>query len=104
MCEACDTAKVSNEVLAERLRQNEKWGEQNHPNGTAGRYATLANFYREATDLAASDGSLTYRHILLEEVFEAMAEDDPAKLRIELIQVAAVAVQWVEAIDRGKQS
>lgn len=29
-----------------------------------------------------------------------MAEKDPVNLRAELIQVAAVAVAWVEAIDR----
>jgi hypothetical protein len=33
-------------------------------------------------------------------VAEALAEDDPTLLRAELIQVAAVAVAWVEAIDR----
>jgi hypothetical protein len=37
---------------------------------------------------------------LLEEVFEAMAEDSPVKLAHELTQVAAVAVAWVEAIER----
>lgn len=31
---------------------------------------------------------------------EALAESDPARLRAELVQVAAVAVCWIEAIDR----
>jgi len=53
-----------------------------------------------ATDVAAAFGRVSWADILLEEVFEALAEDDPAALRVELIQVAAVAVQWVEAIDR----
>ncbi|MFI1165600.1 hypothetical protein ACH4UM_18790 [Streptomyces sp. NPDC020801] len=35
-----------------------------------------------------------------EEALEALAEDDPGKLRAELVQVAAVAVAWIEAIDR----
>jgi len=34
----------------------------------------------------------------------AIAERDPAKLRAELIQVAAVAVQWIQAIDRRMTS
>lgn len=55
---------------------------------------------REIAALAAEHGGLTWRHILAEEMFEALAESDPAKLRAELVQVAAVAVQWVEAIDR----
>ena len=105
------------EVLAairdERARQDAKWGEQNHPDGTgpdtkplrticsdntgAAALADLATF---ATDTAAELSLVTWRDILLEEVFEALAESDPAKLRTELIQTAAVATQWVEAIDR----
>lgn len=41
-----------------------------------------------------------WRHILDEEVAEALAETDPERLRAELVQVAAVAVQWIEALDR----
>lgn len=108
------------EVAAERERQDAKWGEQNHPNGTgdnqefirpaeyvhpAGEHilATMGTFaYRmkHRTDERAQRGTVTFADILLEEVFEALAEEDPAKLRTELIQVAAVAAQWVEAIDR----
>lgn len=44
--------------------------------------------------------------MLLEEVFEAMAEDGPSALRTELVQVAvvaAVAAAWIEDIDsRGR--
>lgn len=113
------------EVAAERARQDAKWGEQNHPDGSgptvslaspifgapSDRWGTPAGVHlagmRElrdnavvTTDERAATGNLTWRDILLEEVFEAFAEDDPGKLRVELIQVAAVATQWVEAIDR----
>ena len=109
------TASVVVEVLEERERQNAKWGVQDHPNGTGPNKLPMpyssgqwcASFAAQQlgfiTDHAAEQGTVTYLHILREEVFEAFAEDDPAKLRAELIQVAAVAVQWVEAIDRGKQ-
>ena len=43
---------------------------------------------------------MTFRPVLLEEVSEALAEDDPARLREELLQVAGVAVLWIEALDR----
>lgn len=33
--------------------------------------------------------------VLVEEVAEALAEGDPARLRRELVQVAAVTVQWI---------
>ena len=115
-----DTTAVLNEVSAERRRQNVKWGEQNHPNGTGPETYALGEMdcmtYMElgeagsvelaavatlATDKNARRGTVTWKDILLEEIFEALAEDDPAKLRTELIQCAAVATQWVEAIDRA---
>ena len=55
---------------------------------------------QKRVDTLASRGELTYGAVLLEEVCEAYAEDDPAKVRAELIQVAAVAVAMVEKIDR----
>lgn len=122
MSENTTTASVIEEVAAERERQKAKWGEQNHPNGTGPETFALAEMdcmtFTElgeaesvelravatlATDKNARRGTVTWKDILLEEVFEALAEEDPAKLRAELIQVAAVAAQWVEAIDRGKQ-
>lgn len=100
------------EIRAERRKQDAKWGEQNHPDGTgphvvmaygdayAGDHAHRA---RAVCQSAAVAGRLTWRHILTEEVFEAFAEDDPTVLRAELIQIAAVAVAWIEAIDRRGQ-
>ena len=98
------------EVAKERHAQDEKWGEQNHPNGTGPEEywglddpdtaAANAARFRNITNQQAAAGRLTWRDILLEEVAEAFAEADPAQLRAELIQVAAVATAWVEAIDR----
>ena len=95
-------ADVLSEVLDERIRQNAKWGEQNHPDGTRrnGDEDHWAAYFKNQTDQAATDGAVTWRDILNEECAEAYAETDPAKLRAELIQVAAVCVQWVQAIDR----
>jgi hypothetical protein len=98
-------------VLTERARQDAKWGQQNHPDGTgehwealtgrhAGAAAEMAEDAQRRTDEAAERGECTWSLILAEEFAEAVAEQDPAKLRTELVQVAAVALQWVEAIDR----
>ncbi|AMM44258.1 hydrolase domain protein [Arthrobacter phage KellEzio] len=102
---------VLDEIHAERLNQHVKWGEQHHPNGTGAvepflggeQFYYLASQTRYQTNNHAEQGKVTYADILLEEVFEAMAEADPAKLRAELIQVAAVAVQWVQIIDKRKR-
>ncbi len=95
------------EVAEERLAQNAKWGEQNHPDGT-GYKLDLPGFaadvqrdrFRDVIDEDAREGRLTWMGILTEEVLEVNAETNPAAIRRELIQVAAVAVAHIEAIDR----
>lgn len=104
---------LTGEAKAELRRQHAKWGEQNHADGTgyhsqplldftadASSAGVLADLVRESVDRAADEERSTWSGILLEEVFQALAEDDPAVLRAELIQVAAVALQWAGAIDR----
>jgi hypothetical protein len=93
-------ALVLDEVLDERLRQHLKWGEQNHPDGTSGVRRPSAEIARRTCEREHRAGRGTWLHILDEEVCEAYAEEGPLSLRKELIQVAAVAVAWVEAIDR----
>lgn len=112
------TEKVLHEVLAERMRQETKWGEQNHPDFdtvllgreggcSAERMSAEYEVPSEARGKflcqdAFQKGRGTYAHILIEEVAEAVgACNQPrAKLREELIQVAAVAVAWVEKLGR----
>lgn len=109
-----DDHAIFREIAAERLRQDGKWGQQNHPDGTGGlplytfsdvnldmRSAEqLARIFRNRCEYFFEHREGTWRDILLEEVFETIAESGPVKLRAELLQVAAVAVAWVEAIDR----
>lgn len=91
-------------VRHERIRQDAKWGEQNHPDGTGGYIRRVeADEARKACSEAADDRAVTWRHILAEEVAEAFAEEDPGCLVEELVQVAAVAVAWIEAFGRRLQ-
>lgn len=117
MCSNCGRFATENpdqteytleDIGTEREAQFKKWGPQHHPDGTGPDgldlvshhdFPTLRDIYREMCDVAAEHGAVTWRHILLEEVFEGLAEEDPAALRKELIQVAAVAAAWVEDID-----
>jgi len=81
-----DTDLVLDEIREERWSQDAKWGEQNHD-------------------------PFKWLSILMEEVGEAaqaavQAEMEPGKLtwvdyRMEMIQVAAVAVSMVECFDRN---
>lgn len=98
------TRKVLREVGKERRRQDERWGEQNHPDGT-GRSPFVADFrdrLRKACDAAAARGEVTWGDVAAEEFLEALSESDPRLLRAELLQLGAVCVAWIEAIDRRK--
>jgi hypothetical protein len=105
------TARTALEVVDERTRQDAKWGVQNHPDlppfeearATPNAWFGLptADDARDACEAAFRNKRGSYAHIFVEDVCEAIeAAPDPAKLREELIQCAAVAVAWVEAIDR----
>ncbi|MCT9935107.1 hypothetical protein N5079_33390 [Planotetraspora sp. A-T 1434] len=96
--------RVLADVAAERAAQDARWGLQEHPDGTGPEYAPDADLAKRAVADALAEGRLTWRHILHEEVLEAFAEDDASRLREELIQVAAVAVTWVQDMDRRAQS
>ena len=78
------------EVTRERLAQEEKWGQQNHDDFKW--MAILGEEYGEACEAALKSSphmgeyNATYR----------------LQLRTELIQIAAVAIAHVEAIDRKK--
>lgn len=95
-------APILAEVQNERLQQDAKWGEQNHVDGTGvtDEQKLLADNAKAMCQQAFAEGRGDWAHILFEEVREVLAESDLASLRAELIQVAAVAVAWVGAIDR----
>lgn len=102
---------IASEIVEERQRQVDKFGEQRHPDGLGHAPISAANFLAEArarcdkaTSRGSSDtyGTLTWEEILTEEYAEALCETDPDKLRVELLQVAAVCAAWIEDIDSRK--
>lgn len=101
------TDAVLDEVYAERERQWLLWGDQTHLPNVALRNQEAQDTaneiladVRKEFEWAVKYGALTWQHILQEEFFEVTAETDPIRRRAELIQLAAVAVAEVEAIDR----
>jgi len=104
---------IFEEIRAERKRRNEKWGEQNHP--MLGKYLTAGKGRSEIkfpsktlikNQLENCCHRLMYDKnwfdILLEEVCGAFLETEPERQREEMIQVAAVAVNIIECLDRRK--
>jgi len=72
--------KVFDEIQAERDRQDEKWGEQNHAPAT---WMLIAG---EEFGEAA----------------KALLQDEGLKYRWELVQLAAVCVAMIESFDRNE--
>lgn len=114
---------IASEVVSEIDRSIAKHGDQRHvPLGmgpdtfpldfglpvyrqtSADGIADLARRATDARSFSQGDGSVTWRDILTEEVFEAYAEADPAAVRAEMIQVAAVAMKIVDKIDADARS
>lgn len=93
---------VIEKVLAEVDRQVDMWGEQNHPDGTSEGARQAADVARLATQRAADDGTLTWSHIAIEELYEALAEEDVERLEGELVQTTAVLVSWLRHIARRR--
>jgi hypothetical protein len=92
--------RVVTDLVEQRVDQHAIHGFQHHlPDGTGEQWTWLAEQARNDYERARAAGELTWRHVLFEEIAEAFAESDPATLRHELIQSAAVAVQWVQTID-----
>lgn len=76
-------ARILGDIVDERKHQNALWG------GVPG---------------VDRRDDATYPAVLTEEVgeaCEAWLEREPQELRQELVQVAAVAVAWIEELDRG---
>jgi NTP pyrophosphatase (non-canonical NTP hydrolase) len=77
------TLSVSDEIMAQRVRNHARWGDrsiENRPPDYPGWLSTLGEEFGE--------------------VCRAIQEDQ-GRLRAELIDVAAVALMWIDSIDRN---
>jgi len=106
----CDNAisgkrfRIFAEIEQERKRQEEKWGEQNHPMLNEKLYSpndcleSLSHF-RSYNDYGEHKNWFA---ILMEEIYEAFSETNTERQRKELVQTAAVLVQMIECLDRKR--
>lgn len=107
---AIKSNKVLEEVFKEMEAQVNKWGEQNHFSYTYPDVTQLEEVTADSAKMFCDSkmdiGSGSWTDIFLEEALEAVEEakkGDLENLRMELIQVAAVATSWVMSIDRNKK-
>lgn len=90
------------EVVAEADRGRRLFPKAvDYPDGTrnGGMNLVQREQAKNACDRAAREDRCTFAHVLAEEFWEAMCEEDRDALRTELVQVAAVALQWIENLD-----
>ncbi len=116
------------DVVAERLRQEAKWGEQNHPmvppdiESEARAHGAEPEFFachvlgiddakaaRDECNREHRAGRGTYTHIAVEELAEfveacVLHGEASDEARAEAVQVAAVALAIVERIDRKRET
>lgn len=109
---------VAREAIAERFRQDVRWGFQHLPDllpgsQISGNYGALPvvrhsidgfahlawTYHRHNYRMLEAGTPLDWASVLLEEVFEALSAGTLEDRRAELVQVAAVALAQVEDID-----
>ena len=76
--------RIAAEIAAERRRQVTRWGRQDHPSvGPAGTapFEPVVERWKAVNDARMESGAHSWDAILLEEVFEALVESDPARRR-----------------------
>ncbi len=91
-----ETKTVLIEVLEERIRQDKKWGEQNH---CPFKYLAILG-----EEVGESNKAAIESYDFKSNEFKRFPTNSESKLdeyRMELIQVAAVAVAAVECLDRN---
>ncbi|MGM7634199.1 hypothetical protein [Bacillus sp. Hm123] len=81
-------------VLEERKRQNEKWGEQNHH--PAAWISILGEEFGELCEAV--------NETIFDNGADARKKGGYENMRAEAVQVAAVAVQFIEYLDRTLRS
>lgn len=106
----CQTIVVLNAVRDERARQFAQYGtNEDLKDGTGEPWleplsfqdaAHIENVLRFDYEVyEKTRGTITWMHLVREEVAEAFAEMDPERLREEVLQIAALCVSWVEKMD-----
>lgn len=89
--------KAFEDIEAERVRQDAKWGEQNH-----GPHRWLAILMEEVGEAAEAmlESSVGAGRLMGDEVEAVQLDGTEKAMREELVHSAAVLVAWIECIDR----
>ena len=99
--------KIFNEIFQERKKQDDKWGEQNHPI-VEENFDSFIDYgiideksAKQYCEDAIKRKNLTWANIIVEEITEALHARTKEEMREELVQCAAVLVAMIESLDRN---
>lgn len=97
-----DERRITQDILREVERAEGKYPGGDWPDGTrnGGMWLVQREQATNACDRADREGRLTFAHVLEEEFYEALCEEDKTRLRAELVQCGAVIVRWLIKLDR----
>jgi hypothetical protein len=96
---------IPNRIIAdledELGRAHAKHGSQSLPLGTrnGGMNLVWRRQAQASCDRATREGTLTWMHVIEEELAESACEEDPARFRAELVQTAAMCVKAIKDLD-----
>jgi hypothetical protein len=105
--------RMVHDVLAELREAEARFPDQHLPSGTPehahrmglerarAQAKRTSDMYRRVVKEKAAAGTLTWWDVLREEFYETGVEDDPQRLREELVQVAAMAFRWAMDLELG---
>lgn len=91
--------RAFHDLLIEMRRGESDWG-NNRPDGTRKKLGPLLEQVRLAVSAKENQREESWADVLVEEFLESITATDDPELRMELLQVAAVAMRWVEQIDK----
>lgn len=99
-----ETADVLFELAGERKRQDERWGwPRDYPDLRSQLHCTFAQDLEASCRRANDRGEPTWATVLGEEFGEVLHAAYGPDLRKELLQLAAVCVNWIEHLDRAER-
>lgn len=113
------TTGVVADVLLERSEMLDRWGDPTYPSVVeispsgdrelgeiqTGVYGLPpAREARAATEASRGAGTLTWGRIATQSLADAVAATDEVDRRAQIVQLAAVALAWVEDLDRRRRA
>lgn len=93
------------DVLASKFASELEYGVDDYPDGTSKEFwGKSSDLYLAIAKQQAREGRLTFRDLMLGQLYRCLATEDIDELRHQLTGLITQGLQWREALDRRKES